>query len=140
MFRTNKPRTTKMIERVLAEATAIVEGRAQNLPRLTQGSTRISQLAHASWSDLHRLAATQTFDASWEGAASYLASAIMTQTGSANGLLALQHNGLIPLERSMLGRSVRTPQTPSELVSVVCTEVNSPRLLNLDARQGPTST
>jgi hypothetical protein len=84
----------------------------------------INELAHASWSDLERIAETRTCGQGWEGALSYLASEMRTEGRSADGLLALQRNGLIPLELNLLARRAAPPMTPSDLISIVRSELD----------------
>jgi hypothetical protein len=137
MVRRRRQPTAKQTNELLREATAILESRARGNTRPRPGLVRISQLAHANWRDLEQLAKIRAFDASWEGATSYLASAIRAQTGSPSALLALQRNALRPLELRMLADCTLPPATPSELVAVICIEVNSPRLLKSEGGQGP---
>jgi hypothetical protein len=125
MFRRQRREIGTLVAEVLGEAIAILEGRFCELgSRSAPGWVRINQLAHATWSDLQLVAETCTYGGAWEGAVSYLASEIRTQTESATGLLALQRNRLIPLELEVLAGWTTPPQTPLELVSLVRAEVD----------------
>jgi hypothetical protein len=125
LLRTRKSATNKQVKQLLAEAMKVLEDPVRCCTRPGPGLLRISQLAHASWSDLQHLADIREFADSWEGATSYLASAIRSQAGSADGLLALQRNGLMPLEANMLTECTLPPVTPSELIAVTCREVHA---------------
>jgi hypothetical protein len=125
MFGKQKRQTATRDAQVLAEAIAILEGRDRELSSVSAtGWVRINQLAHASWGELERLAESQTSDAPWAGAVSYLASEMRTQAGSPGGLLALQRHRLIPLELDVLGGRAVLPRTPLRLISLVRAEVD----------------
>jgi hypothetical protein len=125
MFRKQQRQTTA---RMLDQATAILEGRVRDLSCQTaEGWIRINQLAHVSWDEVQRLAETRVLGSPWEGAVSYLATEICAQADSAPDLLALQRNGLIPLELNVLAGWTAPPETPLELISLVRVEVDRNR-------------
>jgi hypothetical protein len=113
---------------VLDQAAAILEGRVRDRGSQTaEGWIRINQLAHVSWDDVQLLAKTRMLCSPWEGAVSYLATEICAQADSAEGLLLLQRNGLVPLELDVLAGRTVLPETPLELISAVRAEVDRSR-------------
>jgi hypothetical protein len=126
--------------RLLAEATAIVEGTTRNSPLAGCQPAPwvwINALAHSSWDQLNHLAERPARQGgeSWVRATSFLAAEVRAYAATAPGLRKLQREGLIPLELDVLGGRRPPPDTPLELVATVRAEID--RLRQCDRRPRP---
>jgi hypothetical protein len=123
-MRTSSRRQIARLQRLaVEEATAIVEGHFVDGAADTRFAPRwgwVNKLAHAGWDDLTGLAARHTAPAStWEAAASYLATELLTRSQSPERLLGVQRAGLIPLELDVMAGWIPRPTTPRDLVQMV---------------------
>jgi hypothetical protein len=113
---------------IVAEATAIVEGRASDVAPDNWSPPPwawINRLAHSSWDDINLMAESRWRAMRvWEGATTLLAYEMRTYAGSPDALLRLQRRALIPLELDVLNGQVRAPDTPLELVRLVRQEMD----------------
>jgi hypothetical protein len=113
---------------IVAEAVAIVEGRASDVAPDNWSPlpwTWINRLAHSSWDDINRMAESRWRALrAWEGATTLLAYEMRTYARTPKGLLRLQRSALIPLELDVLSGQVSAPDTPLELVRLVRQEVD----------------
>ena len=123
-----RPKGPPSAAAVVAEATAIVEGRASDVAPDTWSPppwTWINRLAHSSWDDINLMAESRWRAMRvWEGATTLLAYEMRTYARTPHDLLRLQRSALIPLELDVLNGQVSAPNTPLELVRLVRQEVD----------------
>jgi len=134
--RTQSHVTAGQVGRVVAEATALVEGTVADSVQFGWPPPPwawINKLAHADWADIcdlsikrHRLVRV------WEGAISFLAADMRALAGTPEGLVELQRGALIPLELRVLAGRVQPPESPLELVAMVRAEMDRFRLNDHD--------
>lgn len=121
--RVSRFQISRLQRQVVDEATAIVEGRVVDAGGDRRWAPRwgwVNKLAHGSWEDLTRLAARRNEAGStWEAAASYLATEMLTRSQDPEHLLALQRMGLVPMELDVMSGWIPKPRTPKELVQLV---------------------
>lgn len=121
MFRSKKKELAGAAADVVRQAVAIVEGRhTAGSGSVPAGQGWISRLAHTGWEELDVLARSEPrHAATWEGAGLYLAVELRGGAKSAEELVRLQRDQLIPLELEMLAGHLDPPTTPAELVRMV---------------------
>lgn len=87
----------------------------------------VAPLAHASWNELHRMAAwkQQVPGGRWYSTIGFLAGETLNIAGDGTALLDLQRTTLVPLELRLLSGRVTSPTTPAEVVDVVTWALNT---------------
>lgn len=129
-WRRNRRALRLGVDRVTAEAEAIVRGRVVERGQAGEIPTwvRLNELGHGDWEHITTLAAGADGSPvrSWDGAVRFLAGELVNLARDPASLVKLQRSAVIPLELALLSGDPEPP-TPTELVQLVRTRVAQAR-------------